>query len=57
MATADEAQRTETTTDGRTPGSRGLATRQRLLDATAELLATTPWRSVKVIDIARSAGT
>ncbi len=57
MATADEAQRTEMTTDGRTPGSRGRATRQRLLDATAELLATTPWRSVKVIDIARSAGT
>lgn len=57
MATVDDVQRGETTTDGRTPGSRGLATRQRLLDATAELLATTPWRSVKVIDIARSAGT
>lgn len=32
-------------------------TRQRLLDATAELLSTTSWRSVKVTDIARQAGT
>ena len=45
------------TTDGRVPGQRGRATRQRLLEATVELLSTTPWRSVKVIDIARSAGT
>lgn len=45
------------TTDGRVPGQRGLATRQRLLEATVELLTTTPWRSVKVIDIARRAGT
>ncbi len=45
------------TTDGRVPGQRGLATRRRLLDATAELLSTTSWRSVKVIDIARRAGT
>lgn len=45
------------TTDGRVPGRRGRATRQRLLDATVELLTTTPWRSVKVIDIARCAGT
>src|SRR5271154_6665598 len=45
------------TTDGRGPGQRGLATRQRLLDATVELLTSTPWRSVKVIDIARRAGT
>jgi AcrR family transcriptional regulator len=46
-----------TTTDGRVPGQRGLATRQRLLEATVELLTATPWRSVKVIDIARRAGT
>jgi len=46
-----------TTTDGRVPGHRGRATRQRLLGATVELLSTTPWRSVKVIDIARHAGT
>jgi AcrR family transcriptional regulator len=45
------------TTDGRVPGERGRQTRQRLLDATVELLATTPWRSVKVTDIARQAQT
>ncbi len=45
------------TTDGRVPGHRGRATRQRLLDATVDLLTSTPWRSVKVIDIARAAGT
>ena len=45
------------TTDGRVPGRRGRATRQRLLECTAELLAATPWRSIKVIDIARQAGT
>ena len=44
-------------TDGRVPGRRGRATRLRLLECTAELLATTPWRSIKVIDIARQAGT
>src|SRR5579883_3237317 len=44
-------------TDGRVPGRRGQATRQRLLECTAELLETTPWRSIKVIDIARQAGT
>lgn len=45
------------TTDGRVAGHRGRATRERLLAAVVELLATTPWRSVKVIDIAREAGT
>ncbi len=44
-------------TDGRVPGRRGLATRQRLLECTAGLIATTSWRAVKVIDIAREAGT
>jgi len=44
-------------TDGRVPGRRGQATRQRLLACTAELLDGTPWRSIKVIDIARQAGT
>ena len=44
-------------TDGRVPGRRGQATRQRLLESTTELLGTTPWRSIKVIDIARQAGT
>jgi AcrR family transcriptional regulator len=48
---------TLSTTDGRTPGERGRQTRQRLLDATVELLTTTSWRSVKVTDIARRART
>src|ERR1700723_3685215 len=43
--------------EGRTPGQRGRQTRQRLLDATVELLTTTSWRSVKVTDIARRART
>jgi AcrR family transcriptional regulator len=45
------------TTDGRVPGRRGRATRDRLLQCTATLLTSTPWRSIKVIDIAREAGT
>ena len=45
------------TTDGRVPGERGRQTRQRLLEATVELLATTSFRSVKVTDIARQAQT
>jgi AcrR family transcriptional regulator len=48
---------TVATTDGRVPGERGRQTRQRLLDATVELLTTTSWRSVKVTDIARQART
>ena len=43
--------------DGRVPGRRGRATRQRLLDATAALLETTSYRELKVVDIARKAGT
>jgi AcrR family transcriptional regulator len=43
--------------DGRVPGRRGRATRQRLLDFTAEMLRTTSYRELKVIDIAREAGT
>jgi AcrR family transcriptional regulator len=53
----DEYVEQMATTDGRVPGERGRQTRQRLLDATVELLATTPWRSVKVTDIARQAQT
>lgn len=45
------------TSDGRVPGHRGRATRERLLDATVDLLVSTSWRSVKVMDIARLAGT
>ena len=43
--------------DGRVPGRRGRATRQRLLDCTRDMLHTTSYRDVKVIDIAREAGT
>ncbi len=43
--------------DGRVPGRRGLATRQRLLDHVAEMLANTPYRDVRVVDVARAAGT
>jgi AcrR family transcriptional regulator len=43
--------------DGRVPGRRGLATRQRLLDCTGDMLRSTSYRDVKVIDIARDAGT
>src|SRR5919107_5145588 len=44
-------------TDGRVPGRRGIATRRRLLDCTHELLASRSYRDIKVIDIAREAGT
>jgi AcrR family transcriptional regulator len=43
--------------DGRVPGRRGLATRQRLLDCTIDLLGSTPYRDLKVTDITRAAGT
>jgi AcrR family transcriptional regulator len=41
----------------RTPGRRGRATRRRLLDATAGLLEANTYRDLKVVDIARVAGT
>ena len=43
--------------DGRVPGRRGQATRRKLLDATADLLAESGFRDLKVVDIARTAGT
>jgi len=43
--------------DGRVPGRRGRATRRKLLDQTAEMLRSTSYRDLKVIDIARGAGT
>ena len=43
--------------DGRIPGRRGLATRQKLLDATRVVLDTVAYRDLKVVDIARQAGT
>jgi len=53
-ATDDDSLRAA---DGRVPGRRGRATRQRLLECTGEMLTTTSYRDVKVIDIAREAGT
>ncbi len=44
-------------TDGRTPGSRGRDTRQRLLGATRQLLAGRSYRELSVLDIARAAST
>ncbi|MCU0270027.1 MAG: TetR/AcrR family transcriptional regulator [Acidimicrobiales bacterium] len=43
--------------DGRVPGRRGRATRQRLLACTADMLGTTSFRELRVVDIAREAGT
>ena len=43
--------------DGRVPGRRGRATRQKLLDQTAQMLETVAFRDLKVVDIARGAGT
>src|SRR5690349_3832054 len=54
---AHEAEDDVRATDGRVPGRRGIATRKRILDCTAELLAKTSYRDIKVIDIAREAGT
>ena len=53
------AQQSDSTpaADGRLPGRRGRATRQKLLDATSALLETTSYRELKVVDIARKAGT
>ncbi|MET7640444.1 TetR family transcriptional regulator [Streptomyces sp. NPDC005438] len=45
------------TVDGRVAGRRGQATRQKLLDCLAEMLGSSPYRDVKVIDVARRAGT
>jgi AcrR family transcriptional regulator len=42
--------------DGRTPGRRGRATRDKLLQCTAELLEKSSYRDLTVIDIARCAG-
>ena len=43
--------------DGRVPGRRGRATRQRLLEQTADMLTAGSYRDLKVVDIARGAGT
>ncbi|WP_049578892.1 TetR family transcriptional regulator [Streptomyces sp. SBT349] len=46
-----------TTVDGRVAGRRGQATRQKLLDCLGKMLGTSPYRDVRVIDVARKAGT
>jgi AcrR family transcriptional regulator len=43
--------------DGRVPGRRGRATREKLLACTADMLEKSSYRDLKVIDIARKAGT
>ncbi|MCU1451914.1 MAG: regulatory protein TetR [Acidimicrobiales bacterium] len=43
--------------DGRVPGRRGRATRTKLLECTANMLRSTSYRDLKVVDIAREAGT
>lgn len=53
LSSTDEAMRTA---DGRVPGRRGRATRQRLLEQTAVMLEAGSYRDLKVVDIARSAG-
>ncbi len=46
-----------TTVDGRVAGRRGQATRQKLLDCLSKMLGSAPYRDVRVIDVARQAGT
>lgn len=43
--------------DGRIPGRRGRQTRDRLLEATAQMLETGSYRDLSVVDVARSVGT
>ncbi|HJR19571.1 MAG TPA: TetR family transcriptional regulator [Actinomycetota bacterium] len=43
--------------DGRTPGRRGRATREKLLKCTEDLLEKSSYRDLTVIDIAKCAGT
>src|SRR3954452_3878764 len=43
--------------DGREAARRGQATRQKLLGCLSDMLSSSPYRDVKVIDVARMAGT
>lgn len=56
MAMPDDAS-VAPASDGRIPGPRGLATRNRLIECTAAIVATTPYSDLRVTDIARAAGT
>ena len=51
------AEETVLTSDGRVAGRRGQQTRQQLLASTSRLLGETSYRDLKVVDIARDAGT
>ena len=52
-----EADRVDPARAGRGSSRRGRDTRQRLLDGTRDLLEETSYRSIRVVDIARAAGT
>jgi AcrR family transcriptional regulator len=54
---ADVAANVAPASDGRIPGPRGLATRNRLIECTAAIVATTPYSDLRVTDVARAAGT
>jgi AcrR family transcriptional regulator len=54
---ADSDDEEPRASDGRVPGRRGKATRQRLLDCTLRMLEHNSYRDLKVVDIAREAGT
>jgi AcrR family transcriptional regulator len=54
---AESAAKAHLDQNGRELGPRALQTRQRLLDATAQMLAAQSVRDVSVVDIARAAGT
>lgn len=56
-AAEDDDQEEPRAADGRVPGRRGRATRQKLLDCAGAMLRTTSYRDLKVVDIAREAGT
>src|SRR5947209_14468841 len=56
MPSSDDAS-VAPASDGRIPGPRGLATRNRLVECTAAIVATTPYSDLRVTDIARAAGT
>ena len=57
MAKADQRDEELRAADGRVPGRRGRETRQKLLAQTAAQLGSNSYRDLKVIDIARDAGT
>ncbi len=57
MAEAGGAQRKTVDQSGRALGPRALHTRQRLLDATVELLSQQSVRDLSVVEIAKRAGT